>query len=91
LLARPRLASRARRRNGLCFWRVDRRAGDDVSAAKRFNEPPQLGFIGLGDILPRRNRGLFDDRRIVDDQEADTFLVRVKDAPEDPARLVLDL
>ena len=31
------------------------------------------------------------DRRIVDDKEAVTFLVRVKEALEDPARLVLDL
>jgi 2-oxoglutarate dehydrogenase E2 component (dihydrolipoamide succinyltransferase) len=31
------------------------------------------------------------DHRIVDGQQAVTFLVRVKDNLEDPARLVLDL
>ena len=31
------------------------------------------------------------DHRIVDGKEAVTFLVRVKEALEDPARLVLDL
>jgi 2-oxoglutarate dehydrogenase E2 component (dihydrolipoamide succinyltransferase) len=31
------------------------------------------------------------DHRIVDGREAVTFLVRVKDVLEDPARLVLDL
>jgi 2-oxoglutarate dehydrogenase E2 component (dihydrolipoamide succinyltransferase) len=31
------------------------------------------------------------DHRIVDGREAVTFLVRVKESLEDPARLVLDL
>jgi len=31
------------------------------------------------------------DHRLVDGREAVTFLVRVKDALEDPARLVLDI
>jgi len=31
------------------------------------------------------------DHRIVDGREAVTFLVKVKDVLEDPARLVLDL
>ena len=31
------------------------------------------------------------DHRIVDGREAVTFLVRVKDVLEDPARIVLDL
>ena len=31
------------------------------------------------------------DHRIVDGREAVTFLVRVKDVLEDPARLILDL
>jgi 2-oxoglutarate dehydrogenase E2 component (dihydrolipoamide succinyltransferase) len=31
------------------------------------------------------------DHRIVDGREAVTFLVRLKDVLEDPARLVLDL
>ena len=31
------------------------------------------------------------DHRIIDGREAVTFLVRVKDVLEDPARLVLDL
>jgi pyruvate/2-oxoglutarate dehydrogenase complex dihydrolipoamide acyltransferase (E2) component len=31
------------------------------------------------------------DARIVDDREAVTFLVRVKECLEDPARIVLDL
>jgi 2-oxoglutarate dehydrogenase E2 component (dihydrolipoamide succinyltransferase) len=34
---------------------------------------------------------LSHDRRIVDGREAVTFLVRVKEGLEDPARLVLDL
>jgi 2-oxoglutarate dehydrogenase E2 component (dihydrolipoamide succinyltransferase) len=31
------------------------------------------------------------DHRVVDGREAVTFLVRVKDVLEDPARIVLDL
>jgi 2-oxoglutarate dehydrogenase E2 component (dihydrolipoamide succinyltransferase) len=31
------------------------------------------------------------DHRVVDGREAVTFLIRVKEALEDPARLILDL
>ena len=35
--------------------------------------------------------GLSYDHRIIDGKEAVTFLVRVKDALEDPRRLLMDL
>ncbi|MDG2570975.1 2-oxoglutarate dehydrogenase complex dihydrolipoyllysine-residue succinyltransferase, partial [Vibrio parahaemolyticus] len=65
---------------------------------------PQSGILGLhrieerpvvrnGQIVvrPMMYLALSYDHRIVDGKEAVTFLVRVKDALEDPARLVLDL
>ncbi len=42
-------------------------------------------------VRPMMYLALSYDHRIVDGKEAVTFLVRVKDALEDPARLVLDL
>jgi 2-oxoglutarate dehydrogenase E2 component (dihydrolipoamide succinyltransferase) len=42
-------------------------------------------------IRPMMYLALSYDHRIVDGKEAVTFLVRVKEALEDPARLVLDL
>ncbi len=66
--------------------------------------PPQVGILGLHNIQERpvvrdgqiviRSMmyvALSYDHRIVDGREAVTFLVRVKEALEDPARLVLDL
>ncbi|HQS49994.1 MAG TPA: 2-oxo acid dehydrogenase subunit E2, partial [Xanthobacteraceae bacterium] len=42
-------------------------------------------------IRPMMYLALSYDHRIVDGREAVTFLVRVKETLEDPARLVLDL
>src|SRR6202007_404884 len=65
---------------------------------------PQSGILGMPQIQDRPIAGartgenppmmylaLSYDHRIVDGREAVTFLVRVKEALEDPARLVLDL
>src|SRR4051812_37636823 len=65
---------------------------------------PQSGILGMhrieerpvvrgGKIEPRPMMylALSYDHRVVDGKEAVTFLVRVKEALEDPARLVLDL
>ena len=65
---------------------------------------PQSGILGMHRIEERpvvKNGGIVArpmmylalsyDHRIVDGKEAVTFLVRVKEALEDPARLVLDL
>ncbi len=65
---------------------------------------PQSGILGMhrieerpivvkGQIVvrPMMYLALSYDHRIVDGREAVTFLVRVKDTLEDPARLVLDL
>jgi 2-oxoglutarate dehydrogenase E2 component (dihydrolipoamide succinyltransferase) len=46
---------------------------------------------GKVEIRPMMYLALSYDHRIVDGREAVTFLVRVKDCLEDPARLVLDL
>jgi 2-oxoglutarate dehydrogenase E2 component (dihydrolipoamide succinyltransferase) len=65
---------------------------------------PQSGILGMhrieerpvvrgGQVVvrPMMYLALSYDHRIVDGREAVTFLVRVKEALEDPARLVLDL
>jgi 2-oxoglutarate dehydrogenase E2 component (dihydrolipoamide succinyltransferase) len=65
---------------------------------------PQSGILGMHkiqerpvvvsgkvDVRPMMYLALSYDHRIVDGREAVTFLVRVKDVLEDPARLVLDL
>jgi 2-oxoglutarate dehydrogenase E2 component (dihydrolipoamide succinyltransferase) len=65
---------------------------------------PQSGILGMHKIQerpmvvagkiearPMMYLALSYDHRIVDGREAVTFLVRVKDALEDPARLVLDV
>jgi 2-oxoglutarate dehydrogenase E2 component (dihydrolipoamide succinyltransferase) len=65
---------------------------------------PQSGILGMHKIQerpvvlggkiearPMMYLALSYDHRIVDGKEAVTFLVRVKDVLEDPARLVLDL
>jgi 2-oxoglutarate dehydrogenase E2 component (dihydrolipoamide succinyltransferase) len=65
---------------------------------------PQSGIMGMHkiqdrpvavsgkvEIRPMMYLALSYDHRIVDGREAVTFLVRVKEALEDPARLVLDL
>jgi 2-oxoglutarate dehydrogenase E2 component (dihydrolipoamide succinyltransferase) len=46
---------------------------------------------GKVEIRPMMYLALSYDHRVVDGREAVTFLVRVKEALEDPARLVLDL
>jgi 2-oxoglutarate dehydrogenase E2 component (dihydrolipoamide succinyltransferase) len=65
---------------------------------------PQSGILGMHkiqerpvavagkiEIRPMMYLALTYDHRIVDGKEAVTFLVRVKEALEDPARLVLDI
>jgi 2-oxoglutarate dehydrogenase E2 component (dihydrolipoamide succinyltransferase) len=65
---------------------------------------PQSGILGMHkiqerpvviagkiEIRPMMYLALSYDHRIVDGQQAVTFLVRVKDNIEEPARLVLDL
>jgi 2-oxoglutarate dehydrogenase E2 component (dihydrolipoamide succinyltransferase) len=65
---------------------------------------PQSGILGMHKIQerpvvhegkiearPMMYLALSYDHRIVDGQQAVTFLVRVKDSLEDPARIVLDL
>ena len=66
--------------------------------------PPQSGVLGLhrvedravvknGQIVirPMMYMALSYDHRLIDGREAVTFLVRVKEAIEDPARLLIDL
>ena len=66
--------------------------------------PPQSGILGMHKIQPRPMAigdkvevrpmmylALSYDHRIVDGREAVTFLVRLKEAIEDPRRLLLDL
>ena len=48
-------------------------------------------IAGKIEIRPMMYLALSYDHRVVDGKEAVTFLVRVKEALEDPARLVLDL
>ena len=65
---------------------------------------PQSGILGMHkisgapvavsgkiEIRPMMYLAITYDHRLVDGKEAVTFLVRVKDALEDPARLVLDI
>lgn len=66
--------------------------------------PPQSGILGMhkiqerpmainGEVVirPMMYLALSYDHRIIDGREAVTFLVRVKDCIEDPARLLLDI
>ncbi|NQW12084.1 MAG: 2-oxoglutarate dehydrogenase complex dihydrolipoyllysine-residue succinyltransferase [Alphaproteobacteria bacterium] len=66
--------------------------------------PPQSGILGMHKIQPRPMAigdkvdvrpmmylALSYDHRIVDGREAVTFLVRIKEAIEDPRRLLLDM
>ena len=66
--------------------------------------PPQSGILGMHQMQPRpvaldgqvvirpmMYLALSYDHRVVDGKEAVTFLVRVKEAIEDPARLLLDV
>jgi 2-oxoglutarate dehydrogenase E2 component (dihydrolipoamide succinyltransferase) len=65
---------------------------------------PQSGILGMHkieerpvvvsgkiEIRPMMYLALSYDHRLVDGREAVTFLVRVKEVLEDPARLVVDL
>ncbi len=65
---------------------------------------PQAGILGMHkiqerpvaiggkvEVRPMMYLALSDDHRVIDGKEAVTFLVRVKECLEDPARLVLDL
>ena len=66
--------------------------------------PPQSAILGLHkiqerpvaiggkvEIRPMMYLAVSYDHRVIDGKEAVTFLVRVKENLEDPARLVLDL
>ena len=66
--------------------------------------PPQSGILGLHKVVerpvaikgqvvirPMMNLALSYDHRVVDGKEAVTFLIKVKEAIEDPARLLLDM
>jgi 2-oxoglutarate dehydrogenase E2 component (dihydrolipoamide succinyltransferase) len=66
--------------------------------------PPQSGILGMHkiqerpmaiggkvEVRPMMYLALSYDHRVIDGKEAVTFLVRVKESLEDPARLVLDL
>jgi 2-oxoglutarate dehydrogenase E2 component (dihydrolipoamide succinyltransferase) len=66
--------------------------------------PPQSGILGLHKIMerpiavngqivirPMMNLALSYDHRVIDGKEAVTFLIKVKEAIEDPARLLLAL
>jgi 2-oxoglutarate dehydrogenase E2 component (dihydrolipoamide succinyltransferase) len=50
-----------------------------------------VAIAGKVDIRPMMYLALSYDHRVIDGKEAVTFLVRVKESLEDPARLVLDL
>ncbi|MEA2981817.1 MAG: hypothetical protein QOF09_3640 [Alphaproteobacteria bacterium] len=50
-----------------------------------------MAIAGKIEVRPMMYLALSYDHRVVDGREAVTFLVRVKDVLEDPARLVLDL
>src|SRR5450432_2892718 len=50
-----------------------------------------VAIVGKVEIRPMMYLALSYDHRVIDGKEAVTFLVRVKESLEDPARLVLDL
>jgi 2-oxoglutarate dehydrogenase E2 component (dihydrolipoamide succinyltransferase) len=50
-----------------------------------------MAIAGKVEIRPMMYLALSYDHRVIDGKEAVTFLVRVKEGLEDPARLVLDL
>jgi 2-oxoglutarate dehydrogenase E2 component (dihydrolipoamide succinyltransferase) len=50
-----------------------------------------MAVAGKVEVRPMMYLALSYDHRLVDGREAVTFLVRVKECLEDPARLVLDL
>ena len=66
--------------------------------------PPQSGILGMHNIVqrpvavdgnveirPMMYLALSYDHRIIDGKEAVTFLVKIKEFLEDPARLLLDI
>src|SRR3546814_5651883 len=54
-------------------------------------QPRPMALGNAVEIRPMMYLALSYDHRIVDGREAVTFLVRLKDAIEDPRRLLLDL
>jgi 2-oxoglutarate dehydrogenase E2 component (dihydrolipoamide succinyltransferase) len=54
-------------------------------------EERPVAIAGKVEIRPMMYLALSYDHRVVDGKEAVTFLVRVKEAIEDPGRLVLDV
>jgi 2-oxoglutarate dehydrogenase E2 component (dihydrolipoamide succinyltransferase) len=57
----------------------------------KIQERPMVVAGGKIEARPMMYLAVSYDHRIVDGREAVTFLVRVKECLEDPARLVLDL
>ncbi len=66
--------------------------------------PPEAAILAIGAVTPKpvvrdgqvvvrqmMRVTMSCDHRVIDGKEAVTFLVRVKESLEDPARLVLDL
>ncbi len=77
------------------LWLADVDADPQCAAIGHFGHAQNPGTPG-GDrgkieIRPMMYLALTYDHRLVDGREAVTFLVRVKEALEDPARLVLDI
>jgi 2-oxoglutarate dehydrogenase E2 component (dihydrolipoamide succinyltransferase) len=81
-----------------------RRARDGTLMSTPILNAPQSGILGMHkiqerpmvvagkiEVRPMMYLALSYDHRLVDGREAVTFLVRVKECLEDPARLVLDL
>ena len=54
-------------------------------------EDRPVAIAGKVEIRPMMYLALSYDHRVVDGKEAVTFLVRVKEALEDPSRLILEL
>ena len=63
-----------------------------VGHSRHAQDPDRpMAIAGKVEMRPMMYLALSYDHRIVDGREAVTFLVRVKECLEDPARLVLDL
>ena len=68
----------------------DARLSAGILGMHKIQERP-MAIDGKVEIRPMMYLALSYDHRVVDGKQAVTFLVRVKEALEDPARLVLDL
>ena len=81
------------------WWRCHRRIVADHLISRgesvfhimhKIQERPMV-IGGKIEVRPMMYLALSYDHRVIDGKEAVTFLVRVKESLEDPARLVLDL